>query len=211
MTEPRIERIGDAILYEGDCYTILPQLPTVDVVITDPPYGVGFKYNSHDDSSEGYQAWRDGWFALLQQKSELIAVSCGIANLQNWKPATWVMCWHKPASMGRCPVGFNNWEPVLIYGKPPRQVVDVFRATIVPDASLGGHPCPKPLQWGMELVAKLSDAGQTVLDPFMGSGTTGVACATQGRRFIGVEVDPKYFDIACERITAAYRQQRLFA
>jgi site-specific DNA-methyltransferase (adenine-specific) len=56
-----------------------------------------------------------------------------------------------------------------------------------------------------------TDLGQTVLDPFMGSGTTGVACANLGRKFIGIEIEPKYFDIACERISAAYAQMRLFA
>jgi site-specific DNA-methyltransferase (adenine-specific) len=207
----RVETIGQATLYLGDCLTVLPSLPMADAVITDPPYGVGFKYASHDDDPAFYSEWRDKWFAMLKDKSDRIAVSCGVGNLTNWPTPTWVMCWHKPASMGRCAVGFNNWEPVLLYGKPKGQIVDVFRATIVPDKNLRGHPCPKPLEWGVQLVGKLTDQGETVLDPFAGSGTTGVACMQLGRKFIGIEIDPSYFDIACERIENAQRQERLFA
>jgi site-specific DNA-methyltransferase (adenine-specific) len=201
--------IGDATLYCGDCMEILPTLPKVDAVITDPPYGVGFKYESHDDTHIGYVDWCKSWFLLLQQRSTTIAVSCGISNIQDWPKPNWTLCWHKPASMGRCSVGFNNWEPVLLYGKARKQIVDVFRATIVPDDSLAGHPCPKPLMWAVSLVDALSNQSQSVLDPFMGSGTTGVACAQMGRAFIGIEREPKYFDIACRRIDDAYRQQPL--
>lgn len=206
----RIETIGNATLYLGDCREILPTLGAVDAVVTDPPYGVGFVYANHNDAHEGYHNWCIEWFAQLQQISQRIAISCGIANLQTWPPPTWTMCWHKPASMGRCPVGFNNWEPVLLYGKVPRQIVDVFRAVIVPDRELDGHPCPKPLGWGMALVDMISVGGDLVLDPFMGSGTTGVACARLGRSFIGIEIEPKYFDIACRRIEQAQRQTDLF-
>jgi site-specific DNA-methyltransferase (adenine-specific) len=63
----------------------------------------------------------------------------------------------------------------------------------------------------LEDIVKIVPDGQIVLDPFMGSGTTGVACANLGRKFIGIEIEPKYFDIACDRIDNAYRQQRMFA
>ena len=72
------------------------------------------------------------------------------------------------------------------------------------------HPCPKPLGLMIEIVRQFSDHGEIICDPFMGSGTTGVACARLGRRFIGIELDPRYFDIACERITRAYAQGELF-
>ncbi len=73
-----------------------------------------------------------------------------------------------------------------------------------------GHPCPKPIQYAQWLVSRAAEMGQTVIDPFMGSGTTGVACANLGRKFIGIEIEPKYFDIACRRIEQAYKQPRLF-
>ncbi len=73
-----------------------------------------------------------------------------------------------------------------------------------------GHPTAKPIEWMERLVNIASLPGETILDPFMGSGTTGVACAKLGRRFIGIEIDPGYFEIACRRIDEAYRQRDLF-
>ena len=79
-------------------------------------------------------------------------------------------------------------------------------------AEKNGHPCPKPIGQMKWLVHRVSPFGdETVLDPFAGSGTTGVACMNLGRKFIGIEIEPKYFDISCERITNAQRQDRLFA
>jgi len=204
---------GTVVLYNADCLEILPKLPDgcVDAVVTDPPYGVGFKYESHDDTNDGYMEWCNQWFAKCRLVSEVVAVSCGISNLTEWPKPTWVMCWHKPASMGRCAVGFNNWEPLLVYGKTRAgQVLDVFRACITPDESLAGHPCPKPLGWGIGAVERISKKRDTVCDPFTGSGTTGVACVRLGRRFIGIELERKYFDIACARIQRAFDDQSLF-
>lgn len=208
----RVETIGNATLYLGDCLEILPTLPKVDAVITDPPYGVDFKYESHDDTAVGYKEWCAAWFSNLQSIcAGPIAISCGMANLQDWPKPAWVLCWHKPAAMGRCAVGFNNWEPILLYGKPKgEQGADVIRAQILPDASVAGHPCPKPIGWAVGTINRVASKCDSILDPFMGSGTTGVACMNLGRKFIGIEIEPKYFDIACERIENAQRQQRMF-
>lgn len=73
-----------------------------------------------------------------------------------------------------------------------------------------GHPCPKPVRFMQRLVGRCSLPAETICDPFMGSGTTGVACAKLGRKFIGIELDPRYFDIACKRIEKAYSQPDLF-
>jgi len=210
MIDPVI--IGDCTLYQGDCLEILPTLGKVDAAITDPPYGVNFKYESHDDTNHGYKEWCAEWKQELDNVVDgPMAISCGIANIQDWANPTWILCWHKPASMGRCAVGFNNWEPVLIYGKVRNgQIADVFKAPILPDKSLDGHPCPKPLGWGMALVERITKLEDIILDPFAGSGTTGVACAKLGRKFIGIELEPKYFDIACKRIEDAYRQPDMF-
>lgn len=209
----RVETIGDATLYLGDCRDILPTLGKVDAVVTDPPYGVDFKYASHDDTPVGYEQWCAEWFTELKGICDgPIAISCGMANIGIWPKPTWVLAWHKPASMGRCVVGFNNWEPILLYGKPNgEQGADVVRAVITPDASLEGHPCPKPLGWATGTIQRVASRCDSILDPFMGSGTTGVACALSGHSFIGIEREPTYFDIACRRIEEAYKQPRLFA
>ena len=208
----RVETIGRATLYLGDCRDILPGLGKVDCVITDPPYGVGFAYASHDDTPIGYREWCDDWFAMLKLICDgPIAISCGIANMTEWPKPDWALCWHKPAAMGRCSVGFNNWEPVLLYGKSRgRQTNDVFNAPILPDLSVAGHPCPKPIAWAVGIASRITRGGDIVLDPFLGSGTTGVAAVQMGRDFIGIEREPKYFDIACRRIDQAQRQADLF-
>jgi len=210
--KPTWER-GNVRLYLGDCREVLPTLGRVDAVVTDVPYGVDFAYASHVDSCDGYEERCREWFACMKSAcGGPIAISCGIANLCKWPQADWVMCWHKPAAMGRCAIGFNNWEPVLVYGKTRAgQVVDVFQACIVPDTSIGGHPCPKPLGWGLGVVSRVSALGDVVCDPFMGSGTTGVAAVQTGRSFVGIEIDPTYFEIAVRRIDKAIDAGALFA
>lgn len=204
----KAERLSEAVtLYEGDCMDVLPTLEpgSVDAVVTDPPYGIGFKYATHDDSDKGYADWCKTWFSMCKKLcSGPIAISCGIGNLNNWPQAHWVLCWHKPAAMGRCPIGFTNWEPVLLYGKVRGQKTsDVFRAVIRTDSALDGHPCPKPLEWATELISRLTIANDTILDPFAGSGTTGVAAILEGRKAILIEKDPKYCDIIRRRIAEA--------
>ncbi len=200
--KPQYER-GDVRLYLGDCREILPTLGKVDAVVADPPYGVGFKYESHNDTRDGYEDWCTTWFDLLNAKCVLMTP--GAVNVAMWariRPFKWQAAWLKPAAMGRSPFGFCNWEPVLLWGTPAGDTTDVFTAQIIPDRSVDGHPCPKPLVWGEKMVAM--SGGDTILDPFMGSGTTGVACVRLGRKFIGIEIEPKYFDIACKRIDKAY-------
>jgi len=207
----RREQIGDCTLYLGDCLEILPLLPKVDAVVTDPPYGVGFKYASHDDRRDGYEDWCATWFDACAAKAETILLSPGAVNVPMWarlRPFKWQIAWLKPAAMGRSPVGFCNWEPMLLWGKGSGKSVDVFTAAIRPDDDLSDHPCPKPEAWGIESVKRVP--GASVLDPFMGSGTVGVACVKLGRKFIGIEIEPKYFDIACKRIEEAYRQPDMF-
>ena len=205
------EQIGDAILYCGDCLKILPTLGPVAAVVTDPPYGVDFKYEGRSDSHDGYEKWCELWFDACRRISPTILMSCGAINVPMWariRPFKWQIAWLKPATMGRSPVGFCNWEPMPLWGAGARGSVDVFTATIVPSAELDGHPCPKPMQWGIESIKHVPDG--TILDPFMGSGTTGVACARLGRKFIGIEIEERYFQIACERIKREYEQLKLF-
>lgn len=202
-------------LFEGDCLEIMKTLPDgcVDAVVTDPPYNVNLDYTSYDDDRPDYAEWCAEWFAELERVCNgPIAISVGQANLSEWAriaPPNWWLAWWKPAAMGRCVVGFNNWEPIALYGKPTRATCDVIRATIRPDDSLKGHPCPKPLEWASKQVEMLTHPGAIVLDCFMGSGTTGVACVQTGRNFIGIELDPSYFAIAQRRIEQAQMQMPL--
>lgn len=202
--KPYYER-GGITIYHGDCREILPNLEPVDLVLTDPPYNVGLDYGATvDDQREDYASWCAEWFELCEGIAPVIAVSCGIANVGMWhtiKTPLWCIAWNKPAAMGRCTVGFNNWEPVLLYGRPPRVIADAFTAVIVPDFSVEGHPCPKPLRWGLWQVANLSPKDGTILDPFMGSGTTLRAAKDLGRKAIGIEIEERYCEIAAKRLS----------
>ena len=110
------------------------------------------------------------------------------------------------------PWGFTGLTAILYYGKDYRAGKGALPSSIkvTEAAEKCGHPCPKPIRAWSWLVGKLSQEGETILDPFMGSGTTGVACVKLGRKFIGIEIEPKYFDIACKRIEDAYKQGDLF-
>jgi site-specific DNA-methyltransferase (adenine-specific) len=206
----------DVRLIHGDCLEILPTLATgsVDAVVTDPPYNVGLNYNSTNDNRSNYREWCLAWFAELKRICNgPIAISVGQSNLSLWAsiaPPSWWLAWWKPAAMGRCVVGFNNWEPIALYGKTKKQVCDVIMASIKPDPDLEGHPCPKPLSWGLKQVEMLSNEGEMILDPFLGSGTTGVACLKAGRNFIGIEKDETYFKVAERRIAAERESMPLF-
>jgi site-specific DNA-methyltransferase (adenine-specific) len=206
---------GSSRLYCADCLDVLPQLEagSVDAVVTDPPYGVGFAYEGHDDS---LTAWRELFTATVQwaQANATMAVlpSCQIKQL-TWiyttLPPDWIICWYKGSPGHAAYVGFNDLEPLLVYGKREGlQIHDYFYSR--PEPFDNGHPCPKPVSWAKWLVDRVAIGGDTVCDPFMGSGTTGVACIRTGRRFIGIEKEPKYFAIAVKRIEAELSRNALF-
>jgi site-specific DNA-methyltransferase (adenine-specific) len=234
MAEPRIERIGDAILYLGDCYTILPGLPPVDVVVTDPPYTekthAGARGRGATTGGEhilvSFESMPPQVFvalvrALIDKARRWVVATCDLRQyahaedegLPTIRCGAWVKNDPAPQFSGDRPA--SGWEAIGIFhregkkrwnggGKPA-----VWRTNI--EKNSNEHPTQKPLTLVAELVSAFSDPGETVLDPFMGSGTTGVACANLGRKFIGIEKDPAYFGIACARIRAAYAQGRLFA
>jgi DNA modification methylase len=168
---------------------ILPTLTGVDAIVTDPPYGMG--KGDWDDSIPN-------WLPLA--KGIPTATFCGIVGMRDYPTADWVGAWVRLGSTqrnGRLR-GFNNWEPILFYGISRLSNDTISEPNYHDDT---GHPTTKPTRLMERLVDKMP-AG-TILDPFMGSGTTGVACVKQGRRFIGIEKHRPYFDIACERIRKA--------
>ena len=192
-------------LYHGDMREILPSI-SADVVISAPPYNRGLTYGaSVNDARADYRDWCASWFSLLSAPA--IAFTCGHQNLSMWcgiREPDWIMCWWKPGAIGASPFGVSNWEPILFWGDAGKRKdrVDVVRARIIPipDSALGGHPCPKPDMWALGLVEMLSERGETVLDPFAGTGTTLVAAKRLGRKAIGIEIEERYCAIAVERL-----------
>ncbi len=214
------EVIGDAILYLGDCLEIMPMLGKVDAVVTDPDYNakdIGPNHRKYHKQRMGitpelYQQFCDDWFKSATIISDCIVFTPGIANTHNYPQPRWILCWHKPAAVSFNRMGgYNAWEPIFVYGNPFRKMPQdymLFNTFNLKKGPESEHPCPKPLPLIKYLVSCMKS--QTILDPFMGSGTTGVACMNLGRKFIGIEIDEKYFDIACKRIDQAERQGQLF-
>jgi len=225
----RIERIGNAVLLLGDCLEILPTLPKVDAVITDPPYGVNL--GLHDAAKEkrpqflakqAYENYADTHENLLSIVVPAVKLSltlanracifCAGMNIWDFPRANTIGGVYLPAACGRNGWGFASLAHCLFYGTAPDLQKGAKHTAIRSSegADDNAHPCPKPIGWMIWATDLVSRRGETVLDPFMGSGTTGVACMNLGRHFIGVEIEEKYYRIACERIENAQRQQRMF-
>ena len=212
--------IGNAELYLGDCLEILPALGKVDAVVTDPPYNAGKGYGKQgDDLPESeYREWM----------AKVIDVCCGLARRQFWVAPRYkngfflsVLPNAHEIVIRRGATGpfrggwLDQFETALAVGKPNTVTSDLWADIRLKGEGYFfkedtyGHPGYTPYRIMERAVNLMSN--ESVCDPFMGSGTTGVACANLGRKFIGIEIEERYFDIACERIDAAYSQGRLFA
>lgn len=206
----RVEVIGDATLYLGDCMDILPTLPKVDAVITDPPYGIAATWKGGSGNGWGKStqeaALRNEWDDA-PPSPDLLASLLGMSDEQiiwggnyfDLPPSRCWFVWNKPER------NFTLAEAELAWTNRDN-VVRVFDGVRSDPGRV--HPTQKPLALMAWCVQKTK--GETVLDPFMGSGTTGVAAIQLGRKFIGIEREPKYFDIACRRIEQAAKQGQLF-
>lgn len=215
---------GDVSLYLGDCREILPTLGAVDAVITDPPYS----QQTHD----GAQTRRDGGMQLVDFASitelelfdaakQLVSISRRwVVMTCDWKHAAkldtesgflirlgvWIKPNGAPQFTGDRPG--MGWEAVAIMHRPGKKRWNggghhaVWHCPKVE----GEHPTTKPIRLVLDWVEAFTDPAETILDPFMGSGTTGVAAVRLGRKFIGIEIEPKYFEIARRRIEAAMNE-----
>jgi DNA modification methylase len=185
-------------IYHGDCRDILPHLDPVDLVLTDPPYGVGFSYGEYEDTAENFQS---GILPTLKELSQKYPMStcCSMRQMQSLPVAKWVLCWHKPGSMRRNSVGgFSIWEPIFLYGAGWKVANDAITLPDCANHDKGNqHPCPKPIKLFKWL---LSLHTGNILDPFMGSGTTLLAAKQLGRKAIGIEIEEKYCEIAVKRL-----------
>lgn len=195
-------------IYHGDCREVLPRLETcsAELGFADPPYGVDFSYAGayRDTGGDDYARWMEETATELLRVCSLTLVTPGIRNVSLWPKPTWMLCWAKPGSTRRSDLGgFNEWEPVLMYGKR-RLYHDLKVLPTVSNLSkseVGNHPCPKPLRLLTWLVSECSNPGGLVVDPFLGSGTTLRAAKDLGRRAIGIEVEERYCEIAAKRLS----------
>jgi DNA modification methylase len=201
----------------GDCLDVLKSMPdkSVDLVLTDPPYGVNLSYDTYEDTEDSWFKLMTGFIPEARRVAKMVIMpSCQIKRLpwiyQNYPP-DWLICWYKGSSGSVGYVGFNDWEPLLVYGKNTNVMHDYVAVKNSERMGNYGHPCPKPVQLARWLIERATKEGQIVCDPFCGSGTTCVAAKILGRKYIGIEISPVYAEIARKRVEQAQYEERLFA
>jgi len=218
--------IGNCRLIQGDCLAVMPILGRVDAVVTDPPYGIGESAGKAKTRTSGLtsklknaQAYRrdygdkewddktaDAEIELARSIAKHSIIFGG--NYYNLPPTSCWLVWDKlngETDFADCELAWTNLP------KAVRRLRLLWNGCMRVERHIKReHPTQKPVRVMEWCIKHLPDTAQTILDPFMGSGTTGVACVNLGRSFIGIELDPGYFDIAVRRITDAHRQADLF-
>ena len=213
-----MRQIGDCTLYLGDCSDVMPVLKGVDAVVTDPPYGIGEaagKNKSRGDKAVskdyGNKKWDDAPLSgkLLSDVLNLAGKQIIFGgNYFQLPPTSCWLVWDKEngrSDFADCELAWTNLP------KAVRIIRFMWHGMLRANGEeRGDHPTQKPIEVMRWCLSHVPDA-KTICDPFMGSGTTGVACARDGRSFIGIERDPEYFEIACRRIEKAYCQPDMLA
>jgi len=211
--------IGDCKLACGDCLDVLPTLEagSVDAVVADPPYGIGEAAGKNKSRTKaaiakdyGNDSWdnepcSDAAIAEMRRVSHKQIIFGG--NYFNLPPSRCWFVWDKmnTGDFADCELAWTNLD------KAVRLIRFMWNGMIRDGNDVRVHPTQKPVEVMAWCINHLQANAETILDPFMGSGSTGVAAARLGRRFIGIEKEPRYFDIACKRIEEAVNSQPLFA
>lgn len=204
----RKEILAEGIeLYNADCREVLPTLPKVDAVVTDPPYGIGDKMQGGTwGAAEKYADFRK--WDTAPSEEVLGAVRDAAPSVVIWGGN------YFPAPPARCWLAWNKLNAVRTMADIELAWTNLDRPAKRFDGAVGshkwGHPTEKPIDLMEWCIQQLPAQTKSVLDPFMGSGTTGVACVKLGRKFIGIEIEERYFDIACRRISEALKQPDFF-
>lgn len=225
----KTETIGDCVLYCADSMETI-DLIEADCMVTDPPYGVNLgavkngqakrknqqKYDCFDDTPEYIKNTIVPIVKKCVDKFDCSVITPGNRNMYLYPQPVDMGAWWNPAGTSRGKWGFQLMVTPLFYygldpyrgkGSRPSSPHNVGAST---EGKRVNHPCPKPLSIMRWLVDRVSMCQQTVFDPFMGSGTTGVACVEMGRKFIGCDISEKYFSETCRRIEQAYSQPDMF-
>lgn len=213
-------------IHLGDCLEFMRELPDkcVDLVLTDPPYGIGFEYNSYEDTEENLMELIKYFVPECIRISNRVAIFTGITNAFLYPKAEWSMCykWNTTGSFGH--YGYNQWQPVLLYGKDISgfgNINGMTKSDVIEFSGGAGvgflrekekniHCCPKPVNVINRFINRLSNEGDIVLDCFSGSGTLAIAALKTNRNFICIEKDPDYHAASVKRLEEHQRQGKLF-
>lgn len=189
----------------------------VDAIITDMPYANDTDYDGYKDNQENLKVIIDWFMPLAFQIAKRTAIFCGVGNMWLYPKPDWVLSWTAPAGVGSSRWGFSCWQPILVYGEDP--YLKDGKAGRRPDTIVGNfpppkrvdHPCPKPervMNWLVERM--FAKPGGWVIDPFMGSGSTLVACWLMGRNCIGIDQSRKYYEESIRRTSVLQTAPPLF-
>jgi site-specific DNA-methyltransferase (adenine-specific) len=205
-------------IYHGDCREILPGLPKVDLILTDPPYGVEMGSKDYAAGSQHglvrqkYQSYVDTYENFLSIIVPALVQALGISDrgmifiaahrLQDLPRFSSLGGIYNSSACARDCWGFTTFLPIALYGHDPTIGAGSRSKVLVNNdvAEQNGHPCPKPFKWISWCVSRGSVVNNTILDPFMGSGTTLRAAKDLGRKAIGIEIEEKYCQIAAKRM-----------
>ena len=211
-------------LWHGDCLELRENIPdgSVDLVLADPPYGMAFKSNyrkekyneiKNDKSLEWLEKYVGECFRILKYNTA-VYFFCSWHNVDVFKQAIEkkfkiknILIWEKNnTSMGDLKASYAPKYEMIIFAHKGRKLLNGFRYADIIKANRTGnklHPTEKPVDLLELFIKNSSDENAVVFDGFMGSGSTGVACVNTNRRFIGIELDEGYFNIAKKRIEEA--------
>jgi DNA modification methylase len=176
----------------------------VDAVVTDPPYGCG--------KADWDDAFPTAWYAEARRIAPMVVIitgSCGLADsipLVGSDFVDVISAWNENG-MTRGPIGYGNWLAAVVAGSKPHMGQNFFKFSVT--GHKVDHPSPKPIEYMLKLIERVTLPGMTICDPFSGSGTTAVACIRLGRSFIGCEISAHDFATAQRRIAQAEAQPRL--
>lgn len=210
----RVEHLSDGVtVYLGDCRDIIPKLSQIDAVVTDPPYGISKGGQKKSSGGHGGRKAYDflGWdicrpdreiFSLILYAARQHVIWGGNYFADLFPPTGKWLVWDKGQRINQ-----SDGELAWTSANGALRIFELNRVALMQDGA--EHPTQKPVELMRWSILQL-DNPLSILDPFMGSGSTGVAAAGLGRQFIGIEREAAYFDIACRRISGALKQPDLF-
>lgn len=195
----------ELIIYHGDFRTVLPELGIFDLVLTDPPYGVGLEYNGYHDTEYNLINTIIAYLPLILRSGVVTLLTPGTKNMKLYPSPDWIISWHYGMSFKIGAWGNCSWQPVFCYGRDPylRELKGPRADAIIDQdtSTRADHPCPKPIRfWKWLLKRGASRENDKICDPFLGSGTTLLCAKELGHMAVGIEQSERYCEVSANRL-----------